>query len=355
MGAAPLPLDVDDVTPAWLSAVLDVPVTEVAVVDRHSGTTGRARISLTYGRGAPVRPTAMFVKLAPFDERQRRFVDAVGLGIAEARFYRDVAANLAVRVPHVWHAAVDHDRYVMVLEDLVASGCRFPSPDDADIAAFTGRLVDELARLHGPFWESPSLEDGPLAFVGDGGRLQFGAGGPFIARAVSRFAAEMPPVFSRLGALYVDAAPQVAGLWAAVPRTLAHGDPHLGNLFVDGERPGFFDWGMVMPRAGMWDVAYVLCGSVPTAVRRANEAAWIRRYCDGVAREGVALDEAAAWDQYRLFAIYAWVSSTSTAGVGDRWQSEAVGRGGMARATAAVEDLDAVTYLEACLAGTVSS
>ena len=61
-----------------------------------------------------------------------------------------------------------------------------------------------------------------------------------------------------------------------------------------------------------------------------------------------------AWDQYRLFAIYAWVSSTSTAGVGDRWQTEAVGRGGMARATAAVDDLDAVAHLEARLAGTVS-
>lgn len=350
-----MPLDVADVTPSWLSAVLDVPVRDVAVVDRHSGTTGRARISLTYGRGAPERPTAMFVKLAPFDERQRRFVDAVGLGVAEARFYRDVAATLTVRVPHVWHAAVEDDRYVMVLEDLVASGCRFPNPEDDDIANVTGRLVDELARLHATFWGSPALEDGPLAFIGDGGRLQFGAGGPFIARAVSRFAAEMPPVFSRLGALYVDSAPQVAALWAAVPATLAHGDPHLGNLFVDGERPGFFDWGMVMPRAGMWDVAYVLCGSVPTAVRRAHEAEWIRRYRDGLARQGVVLDEAAAWDQYRLFSIYAWVSSTSTAGVGDRWQTEAVGRGGMARATAAVEDLDAVAYLEACLAGTVSS
>ena len=43
-----------------------------------------------------------------------------------------------------------------------------------------------------------------MAFVGDGGRLQFGAGGPFIARAVARFASEMPPVFTRLGELYVE-------------------------------------------------------------------------------------------------------------------------------------------------------
>jgi hypothetical protein len=354
VSATPLPVDVDDVTPSWLSDVLDVPVTDVDVVARHSGTTGRARLALTYGPDAPDRPASMFVKLAPFDERQRRFVDAVGLGIAEARFYRDVAATVAVRVPRVWHAAIDHGRYVMVLEDLVASGCRFPSPGDGDLAAVIGRLVDELARLHAPFWGSAELDHGSLAFVGDGSRLAFGAGGPFIARAVSRFAAEMPPVFSRLGELYVEAAPRVAELWATRPCTLVHGDAHLGNLFVDGERPGFFDWGMVMPRAGMWDVAYVLCGSVPTELRRAHELDWIRRYCDGLARQGVELDETAAWDQYRLFAVYAWVSSTSTAGVGDRWQSEAVGRGGMARATAAVDDLDAVAHLEARLAGMVS-
>jgi hypothetical protein len=350
----PLPVDVDDVTPAWLSAALDAPVTAVEVVARHSGTTGRTRLALTYGDDAEGRPPSVFVKLAPFDERQRRFVDAVGLGVAEARFYRDVASDVAVRVPRVWYAGVDEGRYVMVLEDLVASGCRFPSPDDPDLGMVTGRLVDELAALHAPFWGSPDLDDGPLAFVGDGGRLAFGAGGPFIARAVAQFAAEMPPVFSRLGELYVDAAPRVAKLWALRPRTLAHGDPHLGNLFVDGDRPGFFDWGMVMPRAGMWDVAYVLCGSVPTDVRRAHETEWIRRYCDRLAEQGVELDESTAWAQYRLFAIYAWVSATSTAGVGDRWQSEAVGRGGMARATAAVEDLDALAHLEASLAEPVS-
>jgi hypothetical protein len=354
VSASPLPVAVDDVTPVWLSSVLDVPVTAVDVVARHSGTTGRARVALTYGDGSAGRPASVFVKLAPFDERQRRFVDAVGLGIAEARFYRDVASQVAVRVPRVWYAGVADGRYVMVLEDLVASGCRFPSPGDADVVAVTGRLVDELAALHAPFWGSPAFDDGPLAFVGDGARLAFGAGGPFIRRAVEQFAAEMPLVFTRLGELYVEAAPRVAALWELRPRTLAHGDPHLGNLFVDGDRPGFFDWGMVMPRAGMWDVAYVLCGSVPTDARRAHEGEWIRRYCDGLAQRGVELDETAAWDQYRLFAIYAWVSATSTAGVGERWQSEAVGRGGMARATTAVDDLDALEHLEARLADPVS-
>jgi aminoglycoside phosphotransferase (APT) family kinase protein len=343
-----VPVEVTDVTAAWLSAALATTVRDVEVLAAHSGTTGRARLGLRYERDEG-QPASVFVKLAPFDERQRRFVDAVGLGVAEARFYRDVAATVPVRVPYVWHAAVDGSRYVMVLEDLVAAQARFPRPDDGDLDEFVGRLVDELARLHAQFWAAPELAVGSLAFVGDGTRLAFGAGGSFVGHAVERFAAELPPVFAELGARYVADAPAIAALWDLEPRTLAHGDAHLGNLFIDGGRPGFFDWAMVMPRAGMWDVAYVLCGSVPRGVRRAHETEWIRRYCTGLAGAGVKLDEAEAWEQYRLFALYAWVSATSTAGVGTRFQRADIARGGMVRATAAVDDLDSLGALSAAL------
>src|SRR5581483_2080848 len=111
--------------------------------DSHSGTTGRARITVDDGTGAPA---PMFVKLAPFDEWQRRFVDVTGLGVAEARFYRDLARDLPVRMPHVFHADLDDEgRYVMLLEDLAASGCRFPSPDDPDVVATVTSLVDGVA------------------------------------------------------------------------------------------------------------------------------------------------------------------------------------------------------------------
>jgi hypothetical protein len=348
VGPSPIPVEVDDVTPAWLSDALGVGITAVEVVTRHSGTTGRARLAVTY---ADTSQSSLFVKLAPFDERQRRFVDAAGLGTAEARFYRDVAREVPVRVPAVYHAAIDDaGRYVMVLEDLVASACRFPSPRDADIAEVTGRIVDELALLHARYWEDPRLA-GELTWVSDGHRLSFGGGGPFIQRAVDRFADDMPPAFRRLGELYVAETPRIAELFETGPSTLAHGDPHVGNLFVDGDRPGFYDWGMVMRRAGMWDVAYVICNGLPPEVRRAHEFDWIASYRDRLAASGAYLDADAAWKQYRLFAVYAWSSATSTAGVGSRWQPEEYGRHGMEAATVAVEDLDSIGLLESLLNG----
>ena len=103
MTASPIPLDVEQITADWLSDALGVAVDQVDVLDAHSGTTGRARLGLTYAdqSDADGRPASVFVKLAPFDPRQRKFVDMTGLGVAEARFYRDVAAEVPLRIPRV--------------------------------------------------------------------------------------------------------------------------------------------------------------------------------------------------------------------------------------------------------------
>ena len=344
-----IPVAVDDVTPEWLSQVLNLDVVATEVLDQHSGTTGRARLALTYGSGGDGDcPASLFVKLPPFDERQRRFVAQTGLGTAEARFYRDVAADVPMRVPGVLYADLDDDGYVMLLEDLEASGCRFPRPGDDDIVAVVDSIVTELAALHAKYWEHPSLER-ELSWTAEGMRIAFGSGGRFMQKALDQFADDMPPAYRRLGELYVAHAPDIAALWDRPPHTLAHGDPHMGNLFVDGTRAGFFDWGMVMRKAGMWDVAYVICNSVPTEVRRANEQPWIDDYRALLAAYGIALDADDAWEQYRLYAVYSWNSAVSTAAMGSRWQPEARAHAAMLRTTAAIEDLDSIGLLEEML------
>jgi hypothetical protein len=346
MTAAALPVEVDDLTPAWLSEALGRRVRSVRVLDRHSGTTGRVRVALD-GDGVP--PT-VFVKLPPFDAAQRRFVDAVGMGVTEARLYRDLAAELPVRVPAVHFAAYEErpggDRYVMVLEDLVASGCRFPRPSDDDVAHRARDVVEQLALLHARFWDSGRFgprEDLAWVVPKTTGRGDGGTG--YVRTALERLADRLPDGFTAMAELYVAQAPGILELYRDDVCTLVHGDPHLGNLFVDGDRTGFLDWAMLGRAPGMRDVAYVLCNSIPTEVRRAGEAELVARYCELLGAHGVTLDPAAAWEQYRLFAVYSWVSATCTAAMGSKWQPEHVGLGGTVRATHAVVDLDTVGLL----------
>ena len=187
-------------------------------------------------------------------------------------------------------------------------------------------------------------------WVREGNRVAFEHGGPFFGRALDQFGDRMGPTFRRLAELYVERAPEIAALLGAGPPTLIHGDPHLGNLFLEGDTAGFFDWGMVWRATGVRDVAYVLGSSTPTEARRAHEHEWLDHYLGVLAAAGIELDRDEAWEQYRLLVIYAWSSATSTATMGSRWQAVDVGQGGMARATAAVEDLESVPLLEGLLA-----
>ena len=346
-----LPLDIGDLTAAWFGAVLDRDVASAEVLDRSSGTTGRARVALAGAAGVP--PT-VFVKLAPFDERQREFVASVGMGVAEARFYRDLAPEIPVRVPDVWFADTDGSGYVMVLEDLVSSGCRFPHPKDGDIAWRARDIVEQLAALHARFWESPRFGDGgDLAWLAPKGTGAAGGGATFVQMAVDTLGDRLPEEFHRLADIYLARHDDIVRLWNSGPRTLVHGDPHMGNLFVDtagGDRTGFLDWAMIGRSPGLRDVAYVLCNSIPAEVRATDERGWVDRYCELLGEAGISLDAETAWEQYRLFAVYSWVSATSTAGMGSKWQPLHIGLGGTQRATTACASLGCVDLLERLLA-----
>jgi len=341
-----IPLEVDDLTPEWFSEVLGTDVTAVDVLDAHSGTTGRAKVRVASGG---TLPDTLFCKLAPFDSKQRAFIDFTGIGVMEARFYEALGEEVPVRLPRCWYAAVDGRSYVMVLEDLDAAGCTWV----ADPAS----TVTELAKLHAMFWESPRFTT-DLAWVPE--RAGFGEGGgkgadaaraagQFIRVALDRFAHEMPPVFDAIGRLYAERTADILDLWDEGERTFIHGDPHGGNLFDDHGRTGFYDWAMCSHSPGMRDVAYYLCNSIPSDTRHAIECDLLDLYRHTLAAQGVTLDAALTAKQYRLFAVYSWVSATSTAAVGSRWQPSDRALAAMERATRAVEDCDSIGLLKELL------
>ncbi len=343
-----IPNSVDEITPLWLSEVLDADVTSVEVIDAHSGTTGRARIRL---RSTGDVPETLFVKLQPFDAEQRSFLEMIGLGVSEAKLYAAVGNELPVRVPRVWHSSFDagNGSFVMVLEDLEAAGCRFATAEDDDVLDVAVSLMDELATLHAAYWgqELPWLGDHALS-PGDSPEAQerMAMGAMIVQSALDQFAGGLPPEFSQMGERYIACNREIGALWNEGERTLIHGDNHIGNLFVEAGRTGFYDWAVASRFPGMRDVAYFLCNSLPTEVRRSEEGALLGRYRARLAEHGVDLDASVAHEQYRLFSIYSWISATTTAAMGSRWQPAEVGYRATERTTQAIIDLEVLDLLQ---------
>ena len=242
----------------------------------------------------------------------------------------------------------------MVLEDLTASGCRFPRPRDDDIGETAGRIVVELAQLHAHFWDDPRLDDRSRVDHRRGTRVSFGRPSNYIPLARRTFRRRDGPGLPSARRAVRRA---VRARWRRCcgrgTPTLIHGDAHLGNLLVDeadGGRPGFFDWAMVWRANGLRDVAYVLGNSIPTDVRREGE----QRMDPALRRHAGRRAGSPSMSTTRS-------SSTGTTRctpgrrprAPPRWvrcgNRRRIGQGGMRRATATIEDLDSVGALEAQL------
>jgi hypothetical protein len=340
----PFPDTPDALTPEWLSAALAdaFPGAEVAgveVLERHSGTTGRIRLGLSYAAGAE-GPGSVFVKLPPFDESQRRLVASTDMGRREARFYAGPAHEAPLRIPEPYHAAAGDEptEYVMVLEDLRAADCSFSTRLESPEDDHGGKLIEGLARLHAQFWDDARF-DGEWAWLRPAMRGAFGA--RLVESARDQFADDQPPVFRELCDLYARHHAEITELWDEGEQTLIHGDTHAGNQFGDGGKVGLYDWAVISRSPGIRDVAIYLGNSCPTELRRSEQDGWLRRYHRVLAEAGVAAPPLTTlWDRYRRCVLYAWVAATTTAAMGSKWQPIEVGMLGMTRATAACADLD---------------
>ncbi|MCC6766183.1 MAG: phosphotransferase [Deltaproteobacteria bacterium] len=350
-----IPARLGDVTPAWMTRVL-APHVPGALVERVTlagvtdGTTARAIVRLE-GRGA--LPPSLFLKLAPRDRWTRVFVGALGLGQTEVAFYRQARAGLAARAPRVYHAAAARwgPGFALLLEDLRVRGCRFGDVTTALSMPEAEAVMRAFASLHGGWWEHPSFEAGLVRLAADARALRFRVG-----RVLSRLA--WRPALARHGDCVPTPLHGAAGevsrrrlaleaAWARPPRTLIHGDAHLGNLYFDGDEVGLLDWQVSQRGQGMRDVAYFLANSVPVEVRRAREAALLEVYLEALAASGgPRVPLAHAWEQYRLHVLYAWIAALVTAAA-TSLQHEAVVRAALERTSAAVLDLDALGAMRA--------
>ena len=347
MSSEDLPQTPEEISSSWLTEILSpthpgVRAEKIELVDAHSGTTGRARIQVSW-RGDAAPADALFVKLPPTNEISRQMVLSTGMGRREARFYQHVASEVPVRVPQPLWADSNEEgsSYFMLLEDLEAAGCAFPSADDPGLLSLTESLMGALGQLHGQYaiasGEPPHIEGIEPPMQNDWGKI-------LVESALEQFESEMPEDFSRLGRLYLEKNDAFQKLLESGPLTLIHGDPHIGNLFLDGRTVGFLDWACTAVGVGMRDVAYFLCNSTPPDFRRQHQRRLLSIYQESLAAAGVDLSFAEVEEDYRRFAAYAWIAAVTTLAAGDRMQSLAIGRAATDRANEAIRDLGTFAY-----------
>jgi Ser/Thr protein kinase RdoA (MazF antagonist) len=341
------PRRISDLSAEAMSAVMGREVESVTVVEGEAGTSSRARLALT----GPDVPASVFVKLSAATAATRMLGELARLGETEARFYRQLAPRLGDGIPASYGAAFDSltGRYVVVLEDMATSPCQFADtlhPLSVDQMA---SLMEVLAGLHAEF--CGKLPEKPGG-AGEFGWLKVPSQEstnlltPALMKMSARKLADRTEIPIESGRFLWENYQAASEIVDAGTHTVLHGDSHPGNTYFRDGRAGLLDWQVVRRGHPSRDLTYTLVLGLPTDDRRASERDLLDVYAKAFASSGgPELDRDELWTRYRQAVTYAYVSPLTTAGLGGM-QTEAISMEGLARAVAALEDLETVAALQ---------
>lgn len=273
-----IPFTYEDITPAWLTAVLcrSAPGAEVVAYrlgPRDDGTSNRRRIHIKYNATEQHAdlPETVFCK-ATQDLANRILIGRAGAAQAECDFYNLVRPQLDIEAPIACLASYNDEMNSIVMLRELPAGTTFFN----DAVAMTRAQAEDqmllLATLHGRYIESPELNS-PLSI--------FATWPDYFARMAPYFEAPcdvgfglseevIPPrLFARRDEIWAATMLSIER-HRALPATLTHVDCHLRNWYVTpGGRMGLTDWQGTT--RGHWsrDVIYALVTSLAIEDRRA--------------------------------------------------------------------------------------
>lgn len=357
----PLPVRVEQIDAALLTRMFarmrpGVEVREAEVVEQVPGASTKLWVRVAYnelGEAAGL-PRSLVLK-GGFETHSRNMAF---MHESEARFYAEVAPLTPMRTPACYFAGVDRasGQSIVVLEDLTpkrVTFCRAHQPLNYTQVA---RFLDAQARYHAHWWESPKLaDDGELSWILP--QLRHLSQGGYRSRVLQPELWE-PPTWNRfLGLPRCAAIPcalhdaerlrqsliRLGQRQELMPVTLAHGDTHLGNLYIEPDgSPGFLD---AQIRRSTWaqDVAYHLVAALDIEDRRRWERGLLDHYLGRLAACGVrppGFEE--AWLAYRceiVYGLFVWMLNDNA------FQTETVNTYVAARFGAAAIDHDSLGLL----------
>lgn len=306
----------DRVDAAWLNSVLHaagVIGTEVVTAVSfesvgHGMMSDSFRFTVTYDRPSATAPATVVGKFAAADPTSKATATEYEIYQGEVGFYRDTAATIEAHVPPAYFAQIDTatSNFTIIMEDQAPA--RVVDQMDGCSIADAVTAVREVARLHGPRWNDPTLANIPwlqrrLAMDDKMFTRLPGYAEGFLERYADQLDSANTTAVKLLPVLY----PQVLR-YTRSPQTLLHGDYRLDNLLFDvkGETGSvvMLDWGTVTRASGLTDVSYFIGASLSAPERHDHERELVREYFDELSKYPIgAYDWNTCWADYVRFAF----------------------------------------------------
>jgi hypothetical protein len=348
-----------EVDAEWLDNVMrrngvlsSAKITGVAAADLGLGVGIMAevsRLSIDYEKAETGAPASIISKFPTADPVNLGVARALSFYPREVAFYTKLAQYSPIRTPRLFHAELDmtDHSFVLLLEDMQSAtlGDQIAGLTPAQAEA----AITAIGRLHGTWWGK--VDSGDMAALFDFANPQYGAAVQagyqgFVAPALSNFADCYSDYTKRTMEGLATVAARVIKDLSSGERTFLHGDYRADNLLfgpaLGDDGIAAVDW-QISGRGGpLYDVAYLICNSVPTAYRQQAEKVLLRRYHDTLLRmgvEGFTYDD--CWEAYRfavLCGLFVAVFTTGGMDLGNQRGLEMV-RAVARRVDAAVTEL----------------
>jgi len=345
----------DDVTCEWVDDVLiaagllerdelqDIAVTPIG----HGQVADCAKIELDLD-DASNAPRSVVIKAPSRDETSRATAQVQRLYEREVRCYQHLLPRSTMSVARCFAANINEDTgdFALVLEDVA------PSAEVDQLTGFTPEhaevAVDELAALHGAFWNDEQLFAVP--YVGGVAEMMRPIYKDLVPLLVEQFIEALGDQLSPVASSVVEwLQPRVSEFFERPdgPITLQHGDFRTDNMLFDacgGLRPlVVVDFQTISVGNPLLDLGYLLGTSLEPEDRRLEEAALLQRYADGLRRAGVNdLDEPWLKESYRHYAFQGVAMLTAASMLVERTErGDAMFLTMIERSSTMVDDLDA--------------
>ena len=282
------------ITLTWLQSSLSKRFPELQIAafrleDIGAGTGYGATVLRASLRRTPDHlPSSLIIKLPVTDPLTFQNLKTAGILLREALFYRNLADDIRIDIPKIYHIAIHEDDFEIIMEDL--GNDHRETFDDLSTDQIKRSLVS-VATLHAIYWNHDILEQTWLHPISDGSRESRNENLTSISRAIdilqtSRHDVSYSLACARRLQHVFPSSPTTLPL--PRPITLVHGDFHSNNLHFSDNRVVVFDWQLAGKGTPTMDVANLLVSSCEPKVLAENIDDFLSTYHHALVNEGIS-------------------------------------------------------------------